>query len=67
MPGVTMANIFYYTDKMRFPIAHGRKRHLVTPIQIKPNVSLCSCIEQACTGLGTNGTRYDIETLKLQV
>lgn len=44
---------------MRFPIAHGSKRHLVTPIQRKLNVSLCSCIEQACRGLGVNGSRYD--------
>ena len=44
MRGVTAAKIFFHTDKMGSLTAHGSERHLVTPIQGKPNVSLCSCI-----------------------
>ena len=40
MLGIPTAKISYHTDKMRFPIAHGSERHLVTPIQGKPNVSV---------------------------
>lgn len=40
MRGVPTAKIFYHADKMRFPVAHGSERHLVTPIQGKPNVSV---------------------------